>query len=84
MIDKGYYKCPNVNDNYEIKQEVLEFLEELNAFDSRIKKFLGPNKIKEAGVDCRRSCRKMEIMLKSLKKKLNMTTQDYNSNYEDE
>ena len=37
MIDIDYYKSWNINDHYEIKQEVLAILNELEEFDKRIK-----------------------------------------------
>lgn len=83
MIDKGYYEGWNINDHYEIKQEVLALLEELNKFDKRVRKFLGPNKVKSAGTDARRSCRLMEKHLEEIKKKIQMTKQDYDADYED-
>jgi len=83
MIEKSYYEGWNVNDHYEVKQEVLAFLVELKAFDKRLKKFLGPKKVKSAGVDARRSCRLMEKHLEEIKKRIQMTRQDYDSDYED-
>lgn len=82
MIERRYYEVWNVNDHYEIKQEVLTLLDELENFDKRIKKFLGPNKVKIAGADARKSCRLMEKSLEKIKKKIQMTKQDYNSDYE--
>ena len=82
MIERRYYEVWNVNDHYEIKQEVLVLLDELENFDKRIKKFLGPNKVKIAGADARKSCRLMEKSLEKIKKKIQMTKQDYNSDYE--
>lgn len=84
MIDEGYYEGWNKNDHYGIKPEVLQLLEELKEFDKRIRKFLGPKKVKEAGVDARRSCRMMEQQLKEIKKKIQMTKQDYESDYEND
>jgi hypothetical protein len=84
MIDKHYYESWNVNDNYGIKPEVLALLSELEKLDKRIKKFLGPKKVKEAGVDARRSCRKIEAHLAEIKKKIQMTKQDYESDYEND
>jgi hypothetical protein len=84
MLDKRYYEGWNKNDNYEIKPEILLLLEELEGFDTRLKKFLGPKKVKDAGVDARRHCRNMEAIIKRIKKKIQMTKQDYESNYEDD
>ena len=84
MIDEKYYEGWNINDNYEIKPEVLELLKELEEFDKRIRKFLGPKKVKAAGVDARRNCRMMQKHLDSIKKKIQMTKQDYESDYEDD
>lgn len=83
MLDRDYYSWWNKNDNYEIKEEVLCILDELEKFDKRLKKFLGPSKIKKAGVDAKRSCRKIEQHLASIKKKIQMTREDYESDYED-
>ncbi len=82
MIDKSYYEAWNINDSYGIKKELLALLDELEVFDSRIKKFLGPNKVKTAGVDAKRSCRKIEKHLADIKKKIQLTKQDYDSDYE--
>ena len=84
MIDRSYYEGWNINDHYEIKQEVIALLNELQEFDKRVKKFLGPNKVKTAGVDAKRSCRLMEKSLEQIKKKIQMTRQDYDANYEDD
>ncbi|MEK6829402.1 MAG: hypothetical protein AABY15_04690 [Nanoarchaeota archaeon] len=84
MIDIDYYKAWNINDRYEIKQEVLAILNELEEFDKRIKKFLGPNKVKSAGKDARRSCREIERILAAIKKKIQMTKQDYESDYSED
>ena len=84
MIDRSYYEGWNVNDHYEIKQEVLALLAELENFDKRIKKFLGPNKVKSAGIDSRRSCRIIEKHLDEIKKKIQMTKQDYDADYEND
>lgn len=84
MLDKRYYEGWNKNDNYELKPEVLVLLEELEDFDKRMKKFLGPKKVKEAGTDVRRHCRNMEAIIKRIKKKVQLIKQDYNSNYEDD
>lgn len=83
MIEKRYYEGWNINDHHEIKQEVLALFSEFEKFDKRIKKFLGPNKVKVAGADARRSCRLMVNHLEQIKKKIQMTKQDYNSDYED-
>ena len=82
MLDKSYYKGWNKNDEYGAKKDVLNFLDELEGFDERIKKFFGPNKVKVAGVDARRSCRKMIGILKEIQSKIQMTKQDYESDYE--
>lgn len=82
MIERRYYEGWNVNDHYEIKQEVLALLNELEKFDKRLKKFLGPKKVKTAGADARKSCRLMEKSLEQIKKKIQMTKQDYNADYE--
>lgn len=83
MIDLDYYKERNINDHYEIKQEVLGLLDEIKDFDKRIRKFLGPKKIKTAGTDARRSCREIEKRIAHIKKKIQMTKQDYDSDYTD-
>lgn len=84
MIDKHYYEVGNINDHYGIKPDVIEFLMELEEFDKRLRKFLGPNKVKTAGVDARRSCRMMQKSLDEIKKKIQMTKLDYESDYEDD
>lgn len=84
MIDKSYYESWNINDHYGIKPDVLEFLMELEEFDKRIKKLLGPKKVKKAAVDARRSCRMMQKSLDEIKKKIHMTKLDYESDYEDD
>lgn len=83
MIDRNYYEGFNINDNYEIKQEVIALLDELKEFDKRLRKFLGPKKVKTAGTDARRSCRDMENHLSQIKKKIQMTKQDYDADYSD-
>jgi len=83
MLDRRYYESWNKNDNYELKKEVIVLLEELDYFDSRLRKFLGPKKVKKAGVDARRSCRSIEKTLFNIKKKIQMIRQDYDSDYED-
>jgi hypothetical protein len=83
MIERRYYEVGNVNDEYGIKKDVLLLLDELEYFDSRIKKFLGPNKVKSAGVDAKRSCRNIEKKINKIKKKIQMTKQDYESDYDD-
>lgn len=83
MIERRYYEGWNVNDIYGIKKEVLSLLDELEYFDKRIKKFLGPNKVKSAGVDAKRSCRNIEKKINEIKKKIQITKQDYESDYED-
>jgi len=83
MLDREDYEGWNKNDEYRIKQDVLILLDELDKFDKRLKKFLGPKKIKVAGVDSRRSCRMMREILKRISNKIQMTKQDYESNYED-
>jgi hypothetical protein len=83
MLERKYYEGWNKNDEYGTKKEVLELLDELEEFDRRIKKFFGPKKVKEAGVDARRSCRKMRAKLKEIMDKIQMTKQDYESDYED-
>jgi len=82
MLDKGYYEGWNKNDEYAAKKEVINLLDELEEFDVRIKKFFGPNKVKAAGVDVRRSCRNMIGILKEIQSKVQMTKQDYESDYE--
>lgn len=84
MLDKDYYEGFNINDNYEIRQEVLQLIDELQDFEVRLKKFLGPKKVKKAGVDAKRHCRNMEKTIKNIKEKIQMTKQDYESNYEDD
>jgi len=83
MIERRYYEAWNINDHYEIKQEVLLLLDELENFDKKLKKFLGPKKVKVAGAHARKSCRSMEKILEQIKKKIQMTKQDYESDYED-
>jgi len=82
MLDKKYYEGWNKNDEYGAKKDVVGFLEELEEFDVRIKKFFGPQKVKAAGVDARRSCRRMIGILKEIQSKIQMTKQDYESDYE--
>ena len=82
-MDKRYYEKYNVNDYYSIKSDVLEFLEEFELFDERLKKFLGPKKVKVAATDSRRSIRKMRSKLEDISKKIQKTRQDYESDYED-
>lgn len=82
MISKDYYEGFNVNDEYGAKKEVINLLDELENFDVRIKKFFGPKKVKVAGVDARRSCRMMIGILKEIQKKIQMTKQDYEGDYE--
>jgi len=84
MLDRKYYEGWNKNDRYELKEEVLLLMEELEGFDTRLRKFLGPKKVKEAGVDARRHCRQMESIIKNIKKKIQLIKQDYDSNYEDD
>jgi len=82
MLNKDYYEGWNINDEYGAKKDVVSLLEELEEFDERIKKFFGPKKVKAAGVDVRRSCRKMIGILKEIQSKVQMTKQDYDSDYE--
>jgi len=81
MIDKDYYDSHNINDGYGTKKDVLSFLEEFEEFDTRIKKFFGPKKVKSAGVDARRSCRIMIGILKEIQEKIQKTKQDYEGDY---
>ena len=83
MLDRDDYDGWNKNDEYRIKQDVIILLDELDEFDKRLKDFLGPKKTKAAGVDSRRSCRIMRDTLKRISDKIQMTKQDYESNYED-
>jgi len=82
MLDRKYYEGWNKNDEYGAKKDVVNFLDELEEFDERIKKFFGPKKVKKAGVDARRSCRKMIGILKEVQSKVQMTKQDYEGDYE--
>lgn len=81
MINEDYYKIWNVNDDYGAKKEVINLFAELEEFDKRFKKFFGPKKVKVAGVDVRRSCRKMIGILKEIQAKVQMTKQDYEGDY---
>jgi hypothetical protein len=81
MLNKDYYEGWNINDEYGAKKEVLNLLAELEEFDERFKKFFGPKKVKAAGVDVRRSCRIMIGILKEIQSKVQMTKQDYESDY---
>lgn len=84
MLDKDYYRGWNKNDEYGVKKDVLNLLDELELnFDKRVKKFFGPQKTKSAAVDIRRSCRVMIGILKEIQEKIQMTKQDYESDYED-
>jgi len=84
MLDRDYYEGWNINDHYETKEDVIRFLEELEKFDERFKVFLGPKKVKSAGVDARRSIRVMREILKDISGKIQMTKQDYESDYSDD
>jgi hypothetical protein len=81
-MDRGYYEGWNKNDEYGVKKDVLSLLDELEGdFDKRLKKLFGPRKVKEAAVDVRRSCRVMIDILKEIQSKVQMTKQDYDSDY---
>ena len=85
MLDRDYYEGWNKNDEYGVKKDVLNLLDELEGdFDKRMKKLFGPKKVKEAAVDVRRSCRIMIGILEEIKAKVQMTKEDYNSNYEED
>jgi hypothetical protein len=82
MLDRNYYEGWNKNDHYGVKKDVLNLLDELEGdFDERIRALFGPKKVKEAAVDVRRSCRIMIGILEEIKAKVQMTKQDYNSDY---
>jgi|AntRauTorckE6833_2_1112554.scaffolds.fasta_scaffold58897_2 hypothetical protein len=82
MFDKKYYEAWNKNDDYEIKKDILNLVSELEGdFDVRLKKLLGPKKVKAAAPDVRRSCRIMINILKDIQSKVQMTKEDYNSDY---
>ena len=84
MPDRNYYEGWNKNDRYGVKKDVLNLLDELDGdFEKRIKALFGPKKVKEAAVDVRRSCRIMIGILEEIKAKVQMTKEDYGSNYED-
>ena len=84
MFDKEYYKGWNKNDKYDTRKDVINLINELEGdFDKRIKKLFGPQKVKSAAVDVRRSCRVMIGILKEIQEKTQMTKQDYDSDYEE-
>jgi len=84
MFDKDYYDGWNKNDEYGVKKDVLNLINELEGdFDERIRKLFGPKKVKSAAVDVRRSCRIMIGILKEIQEKVQMTKHDYESDYED-
>lgn len=84
MFDKEYYEGWNKNDKYDTRKDVINLINELEGdFDKRIKKLFGPQKVKSAAVDVRRSCRVMIGILKEIQEKTQMTKQDYDSDYEE-
>lgn len=84
MFDKEYYEDWNKNDKYDTRKDVINLINELEGdFDKRIKKLFGPQKVKSAAVDVRRSCRVMIGILKEIQEKTQMTKQDYDSDYEE-
>lgn len=83
MFDKDYYDGYNVNDNYDTRKDVINLINELEGdFDKRIKKLFGPQKVKSAAVDVRRSCRIMIGILREIQEKIKITKQDYDGDYE--
>ena len=82
MLEKDYYEGYNINDFYETRKEVLRFIREFEEFDKSVKKFFGPKKVKVAATDARRNLKNMKAIMKVIGKKIQMTRQDYNSNYE--
>lgn len=81
-MDRKYYEAWNKNDDYGIKKDVLSLLDEMEGdFDTRIRKLLGPQKVKAAAVDVRRSCRVMIGILREIQSKVQMTKEDYDSDY---
>jgi hypothetical protein len=84
MLDIRYYEGLNINDKYGVKKDVLNLLDELEGdFDKRLRKLFGPQKVKKAAVDVRRSCRVMIDILKEIQTKVQMTKEDYNGDYEE-
>ncbi len=82
MLDRDYYEGWNKNDRYGVKKDVLNLLDEFEGdFDKRVRDLFGPKKVKEAAVDVRRSCRVMIGILEEIKSKVQMTKQDYDSDY---
>jgi len=84
MLDRDYYGGWNKNDEYGVRKDVISLLDELEGdFQERLKKFFGPQKTKIAAVDVRRSCRVMIGILREIQAKVQMTKEDYISNYEE-
>jgi hypothetical protein len=82
MLDRDYYGGWNKNDEYGVKKDVLSLLDELEGdFNKRVRKFFGPQKVKSAAVDIRRSCRIMIGILKEIQTKVQMTKEDYEGDY---
>lgn len=82
MLDRDYYGGWNKNDEYGVKKDVLNLLDELEGdFNKRVRKFFGPQKVKSAAVDIRRSCRIMIGILKEIQAKVQMTKEDYEGDY---
>jgi len=82
MFDRDYYGGWNKNDEYGVREDVSNLLDELEGdFDKRLKKFFGPQKVKSAAVDIRRSCRIMIGILEGIKGKVQKTKEDYEGDY---
>jgi hypothetical protein len=83
MLDERYYNAWNKNDEHGVRKEIISLLEEIKVLDKSVRKFLGPNKVKTAGVDARRACRQMREKLKVVMEKIQLTKQDYDGDYSD-
>ena len=81
MFDEDYYEGVNVNDQYETRGQILELIKEFKYFDSSIKRLFGPKKVKTAAKDARRSIRTMKKMMDRIAKTIQMTKEDYHSDY---
>lgn len=81
MLERRYYEGWNKNDEYLAKKDVLKVLDELEVFDKHVKKFFGPKKVQDSATSARRSIRIMKEMLDVIAQKIQMTRQDYRSDY---
>lgn len=81
MLERRYYEGWNKNDEYLAKKDVLKVLDELEVFDKHVKKFFGPKKVQTSATSARRSIRIMKEMLDVIAQKIQMTSQDYKSDY---